>query len=60
MDFNGNPWKLLEIVLEIIAGISLLLTIVLGDPDPWHYSVFAGDMIALALNVVIWVRDKYF
>ena len=30
-----------------------------GDPDPWHYSVFIGDMIALVLNAVTWIRNGF-
>jgi len=56
MEFKGNPWML----LRVISGIMLLMIIMWGDPDPWHYSVFIGDIISLVWDLASWVRDKYF
>lgn len=55
MEHNGFPWFL----VEVIAGILQLSIIIWGDPDPWHYSVFIGDMIALVLNAVTWIRNGF-
>ena len=54
MEFKGNPW----ILIKSIAAIMLLMIVILGDPDPWHYSVLIGDSISLIWDVASWIHNK--